>query len=238
MPSTFQYYFHQTLFYITIPVFAALIYFFGENPEHFDIIYIFALGISCLFCWHDKDTLGALAILLGLWICSRLLFISLDINFGLFLIYFFSLCITFYCFSQNVAKVVFLLILFSIGCEIYWEYIDYSNRPQITYFVGTLSFIVLARELLFNRVFIAHKYFGYASGKIALDWQLRGVLLADSVLVICMLLEYFMRHILGFSHATMVYYNFSLSASILSGLTLSIVYMHYFYNQSKKHLLA
>jgi hypothetical protein len=101
-----------------------------------------------------------------------------------------------------------------------------------------MAITVLSRELLFNRVFIAHRYFGYSSGKIALDWQLKGVLLADCVLLISMLLEYLLRHLFGLSQATFVYYNFTWMATTLSGITLTIVYMHYFYNQSKKHLLA
>ncbi|MFQ3190197.1 MAG: hypothetical protein ACI936_001327 [Paraglaciecola sp.] len=211
---------------------------FGNNPENFDLIYIGALGLSCTFCWADKDTLGALVILLGLWCLSRLLFISLEYNYFLILTYIISLIISIYCFDQIIAKVSFILILYCIGAEIYWDLTEYSHKPQIHYFVGMLSLTLLARELLFQRVVILHEYFGYRSGKIALDWQIRGILFFDLILIFLMLLEYFVRHLAGFNQVTIVYYNFTLIATALSGITLAVIYMHYFYNQSKKYMSA
>ena len=82
------------------------------------------------------------------------------------------------------------------------------------------------------------QYFGYQTGKIALDWQLRSVLLAGYGLILLMLNEYFIRHLAGLQDVTFVYYNFTLAANLLSGITLTTIYMHYFYNQSRKHLPA
>ena len=57
-------------------------------------------------------------------------------------------------------------------------------------------------------------------------------------MIVLMLLEYFIRHLVGLKDITFVYYNYTLVADLLSGITLVIIYMHFFYNQSKKHLPA
>jgi hypothetical protein len=56
--------------------------------------------------------------------------------------------------------------------------------------------------------------------------------------MIAVVIEYFIRHLMGFDEITIVYYGFSFIATILSGITLILFYSHYFYNQSKKHLQA
>jgi hypothetical protein len=238
LPFNTQYYFHRTLFYLTTPLFAVLLYLFGDNPEHFNLIYIAALSLSCVFCWSDKDTLGALLILLGLWCVTHLLYTLPRSTTVMFLIYAVCLAISIYRFKQVSTKITLAIILVSIGSEFFWWNTSYSNKPHIFYFVGLLTLTDIARELLFKRVFLMSQYFGHQSGKIALDWQLRSVLLAGYGLIAIMLLEYFLRHLAGLKDMTVVYYNFTLVANLLSGITLTTIYMHYFYNQSKKHLPA
>jgi hypothetical protein len=215
-----------------------LLYFFGDNPEHFDLIYIGALSLSCVFCWKDKDTLGALVILLGLWCLPQIIYIIPENKYSLFLIYTFALGVSLYCIKQPTAKVTFMVTLFSISSEIVWWQMNYADKPQIYYYVGLLAVIESARELLLKRVFILSKYFGFLSGKIALDWQIRGILLAYNILVVLMLIEYFVRHLSAYINVTTVYYSFSLIAAIISGITLTLIYLHYFFNQAKKHLTA
>ena len=215
-----------------------MLYLFGDNPEHFDLIYIGALGLSCVFCWSDKDTLGALVILLGLWVVSEGVYMLPENIYSLELVY--SLCLILpITYRHNIAaKFTLLIIICCIGAEIYWWHTNYTNKPQIHYFLALLVLTDLARELLFKRVFIVYEYFGFRSGKIALDWQIRGILLVGYILLTLMLLEYFVRHLVGLSQVTTIYYNFTTIANILSGITLVIIYMHFFYNQSKKHLRA
>jgi hypothetical protein len=238
VPFNTQYYFHRTLFYLTTPLFAVLLYLFGDNPEHFDLIYIGALGLSCVFCLADKDALGALVILLGLWIVSQVIYMLPENMFSLVFVY--SLClILLIIFRANITtKITLLMTLFCIGAEIYWWQTDYANKPQIHYFLGLLVLTDFARVLLFKRVFIMYEYFGWMSGKTALDWQIRGILFVGYILLTLMLFEYFIRHLVGLNQITIVYYNFTIIANILSGITLVIIYMHFFYNQSQKHLPA
>jgi hypothetical protein len=148
------------------------------------------------------------------------------------------MAISVYRFKQTSTKITLALILLCIGSEVFWWNISYVNKPHIYYFIGLLTLTDLTRELLFKRVFLMSQYFGHQSGKIALDWQLRSVLLAGYILIFLMLSEYLIRHLAGLKHVTFVYYNFTLVANLLSGITLTIIYMHYFYNQSKKHLPA
>jgi len=211
---------------------------YGDNPEHFDLIYIGALGLSCVFCLADKDALGALVILLGLWIVSQVIYMLPENMYSLALVYFFCLILPI-TFRDNItAKITLLITLFCIAAEVYWWHTNYANKPQIHYFLGLLVLTDLARVLLLKRVFIVYEYFGWISGKTALDWQIRGILLVGYLMLTLMLLEYFIRHLAGLSQVTIVYYNFTIIANILSGITLVIIYMHYFYNQSKKHLQA
>jgi hypothetical protein len=211
---------------------------FGDNPSHFDLIYIGALSLSCVFCWKDKDTLGALVILLGLWGLSRLLYILPDSLYTLPFVYIFCCVTSLCCLTQTTAKITLIITIYSSGAEVLWWWIDYVDKPQVHYFVGLLAITVLARELLLKRVFILSEYFGFISGKIALDWQIKNVLLVGYLLVLLMVLEYFVRHLGGFKDVTFVYYSFSFIGTIISGITLALIYMHYFYNQSKKHLTA
>ena len=154
------------------------------------------------------------------------------------LIYALCMAICIYRFKQVSTKITLVIILFSIGAEFFWWNTSYANKPHIFYFIGLLTLTDIARELLFKRVFLMSQYFEQQSGKIALDWQLRSVLLAGYGLIVIMLLEYFLRHLAGLKDITFVYYNFTLVANLLSGITLATIYMHYFYNQSKKHLPA
>lgn len=238
VPFNTQYYFHRTLFYLTTPLFAVLLYLFGDNPEHFDLIYIGALGLSCIFCLADKDALGALVILLGLWIVSQVIYMLPGKLFSLVFVY--SLCLILPIIFRNsiTTKITLLVTFFCIGSEIYWWQIDYANKPQIHYLIGLLALTGLARELLFKRVIILSEYFGIHSGKVALDWQIKGILLIEYMLLLAVIVEYFLRHIAGFTDLTFVYYKFGTIATLLSALTLAMIYMHYFYNQSQKHLQA
>jgi hypothetical protein len=240
LPFNTQYYFHRALFYLTTPLFAVLIYLYGDNPEYFNLIYIAALFFSCIFCWSDKDTLGALLILLGLWFVTLLLYKLPESTTFMIIVYAFciAISISIYRFEQVSTKITLAIILCSIGAEIFWWQIYYVYKPHIYYFIGLLTLMDIARGLLFKRVFLVYQYFGHQSGKIALDWQLRGVLLAGYTLIVLMLLEYFIRHLAGLKDITFIYYNYTLFANLLSGITLTTIYMHYFYNQSKKHLPA
>lgn len=238
MPFNTLYYFHRTLFYLTTPLIVVLLYFFGSTPEYFDLIYIGALGLSCVFCWKDKDTLGAILILLGFWCLSETIYFLPRSTISLILIYAASLGISIFCYKNHTAKFTLIIILFTIAVELFWFKTGYENKPLIYYYLGLLASLELVRDLLFKRVLILSKYFGYISGKIALDWQIRTILLAYYILVVLMLFEYFLRHLFGFHNVTFIYYSYSFVAAIISGITLGIIYMHYFYNQSQKHLPA
>ncbi|MFT5838185.1 MAG: hypothetical protein ACI9UT_000676 [Flavobacteriales bacterium] len=202
------------------------------------MIYIGALGLSCVFCWTDKDTLGALVILLGLWCLSRVLLILPENEYSLVVVYIFCIFTALYCIKQLTAKVTLIIIVSSIGAELFWWHSAYVDKPHIYYYLGVLCVTELARELLVKRVFILSEYFDLISGKVALDWQIRGILFSYYMLIVFMLMEYFVRHLSSYHNTTFVYDNYSFVATIISGLTLVIIYMHYFHNQAKKYIAA
>lgn len=236
LPGNANYYLHKALFYLTIPAFAVLLYLYGGNEQHFDRIYIVALCLSCLFCWSDKDTLGALLILLALWLLAKPMLYGPDALLFWIVIYGASLAISIYYFYHIAAKITLLLTLFTVGAETYWWLIDYEPKPKMHYWLGLLASTLWARQLLFNRIIIADYYFNYTSGKTALDTLLGNILYVYFYLVVFVILEYFLRHLAALSDLTLVYDHFSPIATAMSALTLVIIYMHYFYNQSQKHI--
>lgn len=213
-----------------------LFYFYGSNDRYFDYIYIGALSLSCLFCWRDKDTLGALLILLGYWLVAKGL-INVPDSWPYWLLVYgggFALCV--YYFHHITAKITLIIVLYSIAAEWLWWYQEYANKPEIHYYVGLLTITVWTRQLLFNRIFIADQYFNYTSGKTGLDTHTRGILFLDFIVFLLMTIEYFARHLGEVSNATTVYYLYTPLTTFLSGATLAVIYMHYFNNQSKKYL--
>ena len=215
-----------------------LLYLYGSTAEYFDNIYIMALGASCFFCWGDKDTLGALLALIGFLSLSKLLFIAPDSPLYWLLIYGGCLVLSICYFHHITAKILLGFVVFTVGAEIYWWNISYASKPMMAYQVSLIALTVWLRQLLFSRVFIMSKYFGYSSGKLTLDVHIGGIFYSYYVLVILMAVEYFVRHIAGIKDVYIIYNLYTPASTFVSSLTLAVVYMHYFYNQSQKHLPA
>ncbi|TDF37477.1 hypothetical protein EYS14_15110 [Alteromonadaceae bacterium M269] len=194
--------------------------------------------MSCVFCWRDKDTLGALLILLGYWLIAKVLIVIPDTWQYWLLVYGMSAGICVYYFNHITAKVALIVVLFSVMAEWLWWQQEYANKPEVFYHVGLLTLTVWVRQLLFNRIFIAHEYFNYTSGKTGLDTHARGILFASFTLILLTTLEYFVRHVSGLGSVTTIYYLFTPVSTIISGIMLAVIYMHYFNNQSKKYLSA
>ncbi|TDF41309.1 hypothetical protein EYS14_00140 [Alteromonadaceae bacterium M269] len=233
-----KYYLNKFLFFLTPFVLVILLYLYGGSAEYFDNIYIAALCVSILFCWADKDTFGALIVLLGYWLGSEVLFAVPDKWPYWLLIYSGCLALSIYYLHHITAKILLGFILFTVGAEIYWLSTEYADKPRMIYWVGLMSLTVWLRQLLFNRIFIMDEYFGYSGGKVALDGNVGDIFFGYYVLVTLMTLEFFIRHILRLGDMLFVYNLFTPVSTLISALTLAVIYMHYFYNQSKKHLSA
>jgi hypothetical protein len=210
---------------------------FFADPIYANSIFIGFFIIICVCFWSDKNILSTTVILLGFWCISSLLFNLPYVIYTLIATYIISLSITFYCWGQFTAKINLVLIICSISAEFFWWYTGYP-APRIYSIVGVLSFIVLTRQLLFNRVFILCKYFDYRSGKVALDWQARKILWLDYVLNALFLIEYFIRHIAGTKDVMIMYNSEPYLTTFLSGALLAAIYVHYFYNRSQKSFIA
>jgi hypothetical protein len=215
-----------------------LLYLYGGNDRYLDYICIAALSLSCIFCWKDKDTLGTLLILLGFWCLAKPLFMFPDSLLYQLMGYGICLGLAVYYFHHVTAKILLIFVFFTIGAEIYWESVIYVNKPRMIYLVGLLGLTIWARQLLFNRIFIAHKYFNYISGKTGLDTHIGSILYLSFGLHLLMTVEYLVRHVGGCTEITTVYYLYTPAANLISVLALAIIYMHYFNNRSKKYLSA
>lgn len=235
---SFQYYFYKALFFLTPIFLITLLYFYGHKGEYFDYINIGVLGASCVFCRKDKDVLSALIILIGYSCLAKFIYLAPDILiFGL-LIYSASLAITLYYLQHITAKILLGFVLVSLGAEVYWWSIEYNNKPKMAYQIGLMALTVWLKQLWFNRVFIMSEYFGYSSGKIALDAHLDVILHSYVIMVTLMAVEYLVRHLMGIKELLIIYNLYPVVAIFTSLLSLGVIHMHYFYNQSKKHLSA
>lgn len=231
-----RYYLHKVLFFLTTPLLAVLLYFYGGDAAHFDYIYIAALCVSSIFCWKDKDTLGALLILLGYWCLSKPLFMTPDSPIYWLVIYSSCIGISLYYIHHITAKILLIIVAFTICAEAYWWNFAYEHKPRMIYWVGLLALTVWLRQLLYNRIFIMHQYFGYTSGKLALDSHIGNILYVYYALVVLMILEYFARHLGGLHDLLFIYNLFTPVSTLISAVTLALIFMHYFYNHSQKHL--
>jgi hypothetical protein len=219
-------------------VLVVFLYVYGGEAEYFDYIYIGALCVSCIFCWKDKDSFGALVVLLCYWCLSKPLYAAPDTPLYWFLTYGGSLVIAVYYFHHLTAKVLLAYIVFAASVETYWWYTEYAGKPRLIYYIGLIALTVWLRQLLYNRIFIMSEYFGYSSGKITLDVYIGGIFYSYYVLVVLMITEYFVRHLTTIKSILIIYNLYTPASAFLSTLTLGVVYMHYFYNQSQKHLSA
>jgi hypothetical protein len=217
---------------------ALLLYLYGSTPRHFDYIYIGALCVSAIFCWQDKDSFGALVVLLCYWLLSKIIYIAPDTVFYRIVIYSCSLGIAIFYFRYPIAKVLTAFVVFTVCIEFYWWMSAYANKPRIIYFIGLMAIAVWLKRLLINRALLMSEYLGYSGGKVALDGNVGAILFGYFILLILMTTEYFIRHLTSFKDMLIIYDLFPPISMFMSALTLAVIYMHYFYNQSQKHLSA
>ncbi len=213
-----------------------LLYFYGDNERYFDAIYVSALIVSCVFCWQDKDALGAMIAVIAYFIISELFYAIPDSLVNAFCIYIACLILSLYFFRDVTAKILLAYVIMTMGVEIYWLQIEYANKPRMLYYISTMALTIGLRQLLYQRVFIMSEYFGYSSSRLRLDIHVGLIFYAFYILVALMAGEYFIRHLLGVKSALFIYNIYTPVSNFLSALTLCVVYMNYFYNQSQKQL--
>ena len=231
-----KYYTNTALFYLTPPLLGVLLYFYGDEPAHFDRIYIGALVMSAYFCRKDIDTFSTVCILLLYWVASEILFAVPDTLVYWIVVYSVCLGISLIFFKHFVAKITLVLSLYAIGAEVNWWLSAYISKPRVFYFIGLMALTVGIQRLLYNRAMLMHDYFNYSTGKLALDGHVRRILFGYFALFAAMATEYYARHIGGLKEALLVYNYYSGISTLISAIILAVVYMHYFYNQSQKHL--
>lgn len=193
--------------------------------------------MSCYFCRKDIDTLGTLLIVLSYWLGSEALLVAPNNGYYLFPIYMTCFGLSLYFFKYATAKILFVYTSVTASAELYWWHIDYSSKPQIIYFVSLMALTLVIQRLLYNRALIMHDYFNHMAGKLALDGHVRRILNSYFALFALMTFEYLLRHIAGLKSALLIYNIFTPASTLISAFTLTVIYMHYFYNQTRKHQL-
>lgn len=90
--------------------------------------------------------------------------------------------------------------------EVYWFVIEYDT-PQNFWYVYVIIVCISIRHLIFRRVNVVESYISKKAKIISLDWVLYKI---NAVIIIAqalVLLEYYLRYILGFRSALYAYHS-------------------------------
>lgn len=225
-------------FLIIGPLLFALLVIHFEDAQMFDRIYLSALLMALLFCLRDPDTAGVVGIL-----CLYMLTAHLQIHLPnepalKIAIYLFTLVGSVALRQHLLAKACALTATLCCVAEVYWLQSGYANPPHIHYYQGVMFTALLATYCLSNRVEWMFRWQGYLSGNDLLDRQVIILLYIYALLLVCMLLEYFSRHIFMQKDWLIMYNLFSPFVSVLNAITLGAIYIHFFRTMSQRSIKA
>lgn len=106
--------------------------------------------------------------------------------------------------TEDKRQPIALVVILCIAAELYWLATGYQ-APNIYWYVFIININVLTRHFLFQRCFIMSKYFPRHYRSLDLDYSLHKICWYYNIIHIAVILEYFVRHILGFSQMTVIY---------------------------------
>lgn len=210
---------------------AAGIFTFG-NPLIFDRLFLGVIIFTAILCRKDINIVSALAIILLQHLFEEFAWLYLP-NYDLadIPIYLTGLWISYYFWYDWVSKILLANSVLAICAEFYWDVIGY-NAPSIAWYVGLMIVCIVVRHLIFIRVGFIDMYFPEKGKSINLDWVLYKINVFVVLTQTLVLLEYFARHILGYSSVLLVY---SYSPYMIHGLSTLIIWAAF--SESYKQLI-
>lgn len=205
-------------------VFSALVIgiatYFGQ-PFIFDPIVLIAILAIAIFFRRNLDLLTICSVIVAERTFEELMWRFLENELWFKIPCYFALVILGYTLSRGKLRVYLMVFyLMAIASELYWYYTDYS-APYILWPCFTLLEAVLLARFFKMRVFWIIEFNPKLEVKpIALDSQLIMIFYAFICLYSLYTLEYYVRHLLGFTEITYIYYAYPYIASCLSLYTL------------------
>ncbi len=213
---------------------------FGK-PFVFDRIYLILLIGAAAYSFHiDKNIFGIFVILSLERIFEETMFMlnSNDLSFKLLVI---SLC-AFACYKLRYDRMIWVAVGALVSlllAEIYWLYIGYKT-PAIYWSFVILFQSLLVRHFIFFRPAIMEQRFPEWKEVrwINTDWQVYQLMFVFVVIESARLLEYYVRHILGFKDIVIVYNLYPYLAQVIACAIIWIILNETVRMTREKYLMA
>ncbi len=197
---------------------------FGQ-PLLFDRIYLVLLLGAAAYSYHiDRNIFGIFVILFLERIFEETMFMlnSDEMSFKIIVI---SLC-AFACYKLRYDRMIWVAVgalLSLILAEAYWHFTDYDT-PRIYWSIVILFQSLMVRHFIFFRPAIMEQRFPEWKEIrwINTDWQIYQLMFVFVVIESLRLLEYYVRHILGFTDIIVIY---TLYAYVTQALACTIIWI-------------
>ena len=216
---------HTSAFTFFKPITAGLliagaIYTYG-NGILFSQLYLGTLAFIAILCYRDINILGvlALSVIVHLIINIAWLFIS-DALLNKALIYLMLMITLWLLKEEDHRSYITAILAASLLSELYWFITDY-NAPRLHWYCLLINLNMLLRHFLLTRVFITSHFFPKYSQSLHLDFALRNLVLLYIILHELMILEYLLRHLLGWD-ITLIW---ELSSYLFHGLSTYAIWL-------------
>jgi hypothetical protein len=179
------------------------------NALAFDRLHVGMLIFTGIICRKDINIVSVVILLLLQLTWESLAWhYLLSENLIKIILYSSAFWMMYYFRHDWVIKIILPILLLVIVSEIYWYKINYS-APEIYWHIWIMASNLFVRYLIFIRVGIVDKYFPEKGLSVNLDWIIYKLSALIIIIQTAMILEYFLRHIVGISNMLYVYYSYS-----------------------------
>lgn len=183
---------------------AASIFTFG-NALLFDRLFLGVILFTAILCRKDVNVLSVVAIIFLQHIIEEFAWLYLPSSYMVKgLIYITGFWLVYYFWYDWTSKILLLCLILGVSSETYWFVIEYEP-PQTFWYICIIMVCISIRHLVFLRVYLVENYISKKAKSINLDWVLYKI---NAVIIIAqttVLIEYYIRHILGFQNALLAY---------------------------------
>ncbi|MBU3003322.1 hypothetical protein [Paraglaciecola arctica] len=183
---------------------SASIYTFG-NALVFDRLFLGVILFTAILCRQDVNVLSVIAIIFLQHIVEEFAWLYLPSSYIIKgLIYLSGFWLVYYFWYDWTSKILLLCIVLGVSTEVYWFVVAY-DPPQTFWYVCIIIICISVRHLVFLRVNMVEHYISPKAKSINLDWVLYKINALIIIAQATVLLEYYLRHILGFQNALLAY---------------------------------
>jgi hypothetical protein len=204
---------------------------FGK-PDYFDRLFIGVLIFTAAVCRKNINIVSILVIILlqrlieeSAWSWLQNIYIIRE------LIYCIALATVVYLWFDPISKLASAVLILLIGAEIYWYITDYP-APELYWHTTLLLTNLLTRYMIFSRTSIVEHYFPGKGESTNLDWAIYKLCAVAAVIQCLALVEYLIRHLLGFNQVLIVYQSY---VFLVHSIAIFVIWVTF--NESYKQLL-